>query len=193
MFDSINYKYFAPLETTEDIKKLNIDVEGFTFQTKDLDNCLETYIINEKGRLIHKKVKYKWVDDDNAFLKGYMDEESHELVDTNYHGDILFYAFEYIDVDDKEFSVDVDYKARFTNGNLEFINLEKSSVKETTGRKEEQEKYFNSFKKQKQKWYNRCIFNTRSYNNYFRLPVTRFFYSLSRVFQRLHYFISRHI
>lgn len=194
MFDSIKYEYKLPLPTNDKIKALGIDVEDILFQTKDLDNCLSLYFINTDGRLIYKNVKYKWIDDDNAFLKGYMDEESHTMEDINYHGDISFYAYETIDRDDgKQITVSIDYKARFTNGNVTDIVLENYKITDTTERKLEQEKMFEELKNERNKWYNKYFFCTKLYNNLFRRPILGFFRGLNQTTQSVYYFISRHL
>lgn len=56
MFDTIIIKKEIPFTAKQ--KKLFPDVNWGEqdFQTKDLDNCLETYILKENGRLYHEKV-----------------------------------------------------------------------------------------------------------------------------------------
>ena len=72
------------------------------FQTKDLDCCLETFIITEAGHLTKNRGHYEERD-----------------VDLNYHGYIRFYD-------------DVEYIAKFTDGllvNLEVLNDENKKNK----------------------------------------------------------------
>jgi hypothetical protein len=94
------------------------DLTTTNFQTKDLDNALDTYVITKNGQLYKEEWEYKWIDDDNMFLKGYwgkIPDSYRRLYLTDYHGDIRFYDSEYID---KEARVWREYYARFTEGKL---------------------------------------------------------------------------
>jgi hypothetical protein len=128
MFDSILVKRDLPVPT--EVAHLNIDWKTCEFQTKDLENVMASYIINEQGRLVEhiierdyipwseeerKKEKYKpWDLWKEVKILGERWE------DQNYHGSILFYAYESFS-DTEDFSV--DFKAYFTYGNLDKIEL----------------------------------------------------------------------
>jgi hypothetical protein len=91
-----------------------------TFQTKSFENTMSRYVVTQKGQLYSETWNYKWVDDDNAFLKGYMEKipESYERTYlTDFHGDVIFY-------DD----VQHEYMARFSYGRLDIITQRKGSV-----------------------------------------------------------------
>lgn len=73
-------------------------------RTKDFDDPrLEHYTIRANGRLIHLKPRYATTPDDE-----YCGE-----VDKNFHGFMSFYAV----------GSNCRYKAKFTDGNLEYIEL----------------------------------------------------------------------
>jgi len=193
MFDEIKYEYFLPLEVSQEVKDKNFVPEDVTFQTKDLDNSLSLYFINKEGKLIHKNVKYKWVDDDNSLLKGYMKEESHTLVDTKYHGDLRFYCYENIDKDDKQFCIALDYVARFTDGRVQSVKLEKSEVKDTTDRKEDLQRMFSEMERHKKLWYNKYFLNTKLYRKLIKNPIFSIVRCLNNITSKLNYFVTRHL
>jgi hypothetical protein len=104
-----------------DILKIQTKIPGFTevpdceFQTKSFDNAMENYVITNKGELYREVWDYKWINDDNKPLKGYMEkiEGSYrrEYL-TDFHGDIIFYEGKQIN------GIWRDYTARFTDGKL---------------------------------------------------------------------------
>ena len=108
MFDEIRVEVILPDQT---------EVVDTWFQTKSFDNLMDKYVITKKGKLYRETWKYKWVDDDNHFLKGYLEKipdsyERHHL--TDYHGDIIFYTSTPM----TESRIWRDYTARFTEGRL---------------------------------------------------------------------------
>jgi hypothetical protein len=141
MFDTIFIKKKLPL--TKELKKLDIKWEEIDFQTKDLENLLDTYEITKSGKLRHLWQERKWVDDDSAFLKGYLDVVREEWRDVNFHGTINFYTsycdnnsyhWDFINDDPEQMSWEdieliqgydwwVEFEAYFTKGKLEDIKL----------------------------------------------------------------------
>ncbi len=105
-----------------DTLKIEIRVPGFSdipeaeFQTKSLDNCLDHYVISNKGELYKEVWDYEWVDNNEIpIIKGHLKriEGSYrrEYL-TDFHGDIIFYEGRGIDGKWR------DYTARFTEGKL---------------------------------------------------------------------------
>lgn len=95
----------------------NSPTKNRLFQTKSFDNTMSTYVITAKGHLYEESWKYRWVDDDNHFLKGYLATIPDSFTMrhlTDYHGDIIFYDSKPM----KEDRVWRDYYARFTDGRL---------------------------------------------------------------------------
>lgn len=192
MFDEIKYEYILPLEITDEVRDLGIVPEDILFQTKDLDSTLSLYTINREGRLIYKNVKYKWVDDDNAFLKGYMEEESHVLEDMNYHGDLEFYCYETIEKDGNYFSVSLDYNARFTNGKLEEVKLIKSEASNDNERQNSIKEMYKQLEEQKKIWYNKYFFHTKLYKKIVRRPIWAIAKTIYNLASSLNTFVIRH-
>lgn len=151
MFDTIFVKKALPL--TKELKALKIEWEKEPFQTKDLDNLLDTYKITKNGKLCHLWQERKWVDDDSAFLKGYFDVVNEEWREEDFHGTIGFYTdhtdntkyhWDYINDDPEQLSWEeinsiqgydwwIEFEASFTKGKLDgfkLIKVEKTPIKE---------------------------------------------------------------
>ena len=135
MFDNIECNYPLPL-SKELIELEDFNIYGVEFQTKSFENLMELYIITEEGELFRKKIDYKWVDDEEYFLKGYMKATKEELIKENYHGIIEFYCYEDIkkEVNGKirETSISVDYIAKFSDGKIVSIDLVNQTIEDTT-------------------------------------------------------------
>jgi hypothetical protein len=163
MFDNIECNYPLPI-SKELIELDNFDIYEVELQTKSLDNLMELYVITEDGELFRKKNQYEWVDDDNAFLKGYMEVVSSDLVKENFHGIIEFGCFHsIIDVGEKttETSISVDYEAKFIDGKLVSIELVRQSIEDTTEYFEKMQALFKEQKRKAKLWYNKYIFYTK--------------------------------
>jgi hypothetical protein len=141
MFDTIFIKKKLPL--TKKLKALKIDWAKEPFQTKDLENLLDTYEITRSGELRHLWQERVWKDDDSAFLKGYLDVVKEEWRKVDFHGTINFYTdhtdnnsyhWDYINDDPEQMSWDdieiihghdwwIEFEAYFTHGFLDDIKL----------------------------------------------------------------------
>ncbi len=87
------------------------EFQGEEFQTKDLEEMLNRYLIAADGKLwrLHKGVDFFGMNDVPPDIA-----ETDKMEDTHYHGDICFYT------DTKEGWV--EYRARFTHGMVEWIH-----------------------------------------------------------------------
>ena len=124
MFDSIQCN--SPLPLPLDVIDIYPDIYDQEFQTKDLENLLDNYILNEDGELLWVKKEYEWKDDDNYFLKGYMEVTKEEIVPSNFHGILNFYCYQTVEEDVENNTakdISIDYLAKFTNGKLENIEI----------------------------------------------------------------------
>lgn len=144
MFDSLIVKKKLPL--TKELKALDVNWEKEVFQTKDLENLLDTYEITKSGKLKHLWQEREWKDDDSAFLKGYLDVVKEEWRNVDFHGTINFYTSL---SDDEKYHWDflgepeqltweeideiegndwwIEFEAYFTKGKLDEIKLIKAS------------------------------------------------------------------
>lgn len=150
MFDNLFVKKKLPL--TKELKALDVRWEELDFQTKDLENLLDTYEITKSGKLKHLWQKREWKEDSSSFLGGYYDVVKEEWRDVDFHGTINFYTShctnetkhwdfydeeEQLTFDDIELILGDDwwfeFEAIFTKGKLDKIRLiktEKTPVKE---------------------------------------------------------------
>lgn len=176
MFDNIECNYPLPIsKELLDVEELNVyEVE---FQTKSLENLMELYVITEDGELLRRKNRYEWVDDDNAFLKGYMEVVSSADVKENFHGILEFYFYEsYVrDVNGKkkEITVSGDYEAKFIDGKLTTIELVDQSIEDTTEYYEKMQEFWKQNKIKANKWYNKYFFYTKQFRDFKRYFIYR--------------------
>jgi len=162
MFDSIECNYPLPLPL--EVVDIFPDIYDQEFQTKDLENLLDLYYLNEDGVLYWRKRKYEWKDDDSAYLKGYMDVVEEEVVPTDFHGVLNFYCYETVNEDessDKAKDVTIDYLAKFTNGKLENIEVLSYEIRDATVRIIELKNTMKKHEERRKRWYNKYIFYTK--------------------------------
>lgn len=171
LFDSIecNYPLPLPLEVVDILP----DIYEVEFQTKDLENLMDLYVLNEDGYLSYRKREYKWKDDNSSFLKGYMEVVSEEIVPENFHGVLNFYCYEtlrdgeiYIESGDPESPVhgtdiSIDYLAKFTNGKLTNIEILDYEILDATDRLTEIKKIHKEHDRRRNLWYNKYFFYTK--------------------------------
>ena len=127
-FDEIYCRYPLPENPPEWVRKAY-------FQTKSLKNLLETYTITVTGRLIHHCKEDKWREDEERLPDGPIRPGKEWDEDSDYHGDLVF-STSNITSDDGNGHYDLaadtgerplrfEYKARFTDGQLQWIRLER--------------------------------------------------------------------
>lgn len=117
MFDQI--KLEVPLPDTGEVPT------NVIFQTKDLENMLDNYVIAEDGHLYREVWDYEWVEDESMTLfKGGLQKVEgsfrREIV-PDYHGNIIFYHDALREIHDRR--IWHEYRARFTNGILSYISV----------------------------------------------------------------------
>ncbi len=145
MFDTIYVKRKLPL--SKELKALDLKWEEMDFQTKDLENLLDTYEITKSGKLRHLWQEREWRESDDAFFGGYLDVVKEEWRDVDFHGTINFYTsycdndkhnWDWISDDPEQMTWDdieliqghdwwFEFEAYFTKGKLEDIKLIKVS------------------------------------------------------------------
>ena len=189
MFDNIICQ--IPLPTTLEAIDLGVDFNDCEIQTKSLENLLELYTINEEGELILKEVIREWVDDDDAFLKGYLKEKSHSYKKIDYHGVLEFYIYEEVSVNDMYYTVFIEYNAKFTDGILKNIEVTDYNIEDSTEHVRERQEFLNNIQLDRKKWYNQYFLHTLPVM-YFRKAVKTFFYKLHNYTGKLYYFIIKY-
>ena len=142
LFDTIHCKYQLPKPSFE-LDSWNIDLNKLEFQTKDLENIMMEYTIRENGELWYDDKTYKWVDDDNRFLKGYMEVESSEEKPANFHGVLLFYCYEDLgERDGKFYNLQLDYEAKFVDNKIVELKLVEEKLEDVTEYKLKMKEFF---------------------------------------------------
>jgi len=194
MFDSIecNYPLPLPLEVVDILP----DIYDQEFQTKDLENLLDLYYLNEDGRLYWRKRKYEWKDDDSAFLKGYMDVVDEEVIAQDFHGVLNFYCYETVYASENRtagIDVTIDYLAKFTNGKVENIEVLSYEITDATDRLIRLKQTFDGFEEQRKRWYNKYIFYTKFWrfvkNKIILAPIDL----LRKFFDKLYWLLVRYV
>ena len=192
MFDYIHCKYPLP-EPSFDLSSWGVKLNEIQYQTKDLENCLLEYTIRENGELWYDDVEYKWVDDENAFLKGYMDVVSSEQKPVNFHGIITFYCYEDLgEKDGKFYCLELDYEAKFIDNKLVDLKLTKESINDVTERKKSLDNIFEQERIHNNKWFNKYIIRTKPIL-FLRRTLRNIFYRWYQLNYFLYMCVSRHL
>lgn len=194
MFSYIKCKKELPL--TDELKNLSVKWDELNYQTKDLDNCLETYIISEDGELLEEVIEYEYTyyteeekkQKDHRPWNIVKDQKiiKQETKKVDFHGKITFY--ETFDITDEQ-SVWVDFDAYFIYGKLDKIELAK--IEKYKNRKNETNEYLKDYEN-KQKSFS---YKFKKYSGWFWFlkKVERSCYSISSFFDKIRYFIIRNI
>ena len=197
MFDTIIVKKDLPLP--EEIKSLSIDWKTYSFQTKDLENCMLDYVITEDGKLLEHVVEREYIEytEEEKKFKDHRPwnlwkdvvVKSERYEEVNHHGIIMFCAYDNFD-ETQDFWM--DFKAYFVYGKLdkiELVEFKKQQSHKITNkeiddkRKREQKLPWNVFKR----W--------ASYVGWrwFWKKVSRCCYNLSQTFSMMQMFIIRNM
>jgi hypothetical protein len=194
MFDSVQCNYPLPLPL--DVVDIYPDLYEKEFQTKDLENLLDHYILNEDGELLWIKKEYEWKDDDSHFLKGYMEVTKEEIVPSNFHGILNFYCYETVEEDVENNTakdVSIDYLAKFTNGKIENIEILSYEIIDATVRIVDLKTSIKKHAELRKRWYNKYIFYTKFWkfvkNKVILAPIS----FLKTGLDKLYWFIVRYL
>ena len=194
MFSYIKCKKELPL--TDELKGLSVKWEEAQFQTKDLDNCLETYIISEDGELLEEVIEYEYTyyteeekkQKDHKPWNIVKDQKiiKQETKKVDFHGKITFY--ETLDFSDEE-DIWVDFDAYFVYGKLDKLELAK--VEKYKNRKREADEYWNNYNNKK----NSFSYKLKKYFGWFWVwkKIEKICYSLSKFLDSIRYYIIRDI
>jgi hypothetical protein len=158
MFDNIIVKKKLPLP--KELKDLDINWKEYTFQTKNLENCLLDYYIDRNGELWEKIVERKYIyytEEEKKKLKPKSWDLFKDVIETakdpkkiNYHGTINFYTYEELNKDEDFW---LEYEGYFIYGKLDKVEIKKFYIEET--RKKSLKEWEESYKKQQQRPWNR--------------------------------------
>jgi hypothetical protein len=160
MFDDISVAEKLPVN--QQMIDLGLDKNNRGFQTKDLECCLNKYFIQDGILFLQKYKINEWVEGDQSsksFLDrlGHLKREEPYLENCNYHGTINFYSFDVIG----NLDCTTDYKATFTHGKLDNIELIEFKTRDNTESTAKMKAMMEEQLKRSKKWYNKYIFNTK--------------------------------
>jgi len=133
MYDTIFCKYPLPMPD---------DPKGYTgshdFQTKDFDLALESYDIDENGRLFLHRFEREWVEgnkDSESFIGkfGYLNVTKKWLEELKTTATIVFY--DYLSSNNTDYDYYIEYEAVFVNGKITSVNLISFEANDNADRK----------------------------------------------------------
>lgn len=191
MFDSIRCDYPLPLPL--EVVDILPDIYEQEFQTKDFENLLEGYILNEDGELLRIQKEYEWKDDDEAFLKGYMEVVNEEIVPSNFHGIVNFYCYERIEENNKAKDISIDYLAKFTDGKLQNIEVLSYEITDATGRVFALKQVIEEANIKSNRWYNKYIFRTKIWKFIKWRIIVDFINLFKKSFDKLYFLAVRYL
>ena len=208
MFDNITCELPLPLNKKEQKTFSNVNWEDISFQTKDIECILTTYVIRKNGKLynllvegehirvIPKKEEMK-IKKQGRFCWPYKFNEKsrkHKLV--KFTGDLCFYDSIY-DTEGNEWWV--EFSSKFVDGTLQGkirkikIKLERTS-KEI---KKNEDEYQKSIEADRKKFHNRFRkFMNKITFNYWRytwLNISKVIHKVSNLTGKLNIWINRYV
>ena len=148
----------TPLPLNDDLKLLGLNWEDEDFQTRDLDEALNTYHLRVNGVLERLHVEGDWVEnkkeDDNkkSFKFPYnFVEKSRSFVDVKHHGSIVFYTSL---LNKNDYDWWIEFTALFNNGVLQSITLNKCTKELASIRLEREAQWQKDLEEEEAKWHN---------------------------------------
>lgn len=183
MFDTIIVSDTLPY--SEEMICLGLNSNDGDFQTKDLINCLETYILQDKKLFVKKYKVNEYVKPEKSsdgWNFGHMERSGEYLEQIIHHGKINFYT-SHLDVlglwDTWE-----EYEATFTNGVCESIVLFKFTKEANKDRVEREKKWKEELIRDHNLWYNKYIFYTLPYRKLSHYKY-KFFTAIANFFHKI--------
>lgn len=164
MFDTISVSGDLPF--SQEMIDLGINKNNLSFQTKDLD-CSMSYYIIQNDELFEEKFKTeKWIEGDKNAKSvmdriGHMNRRDPYFEKVNFHGEIYFYEL-LMDIQDK-WDCWVEFKAVFTDGKLQKLELFKFEKTDNAERKARDAEFTERMEKEQKRWINKYLFYTKFY------------------------------
>lgn len=185
MFDTISVADQLPY--TDEMKELGLDKSTRTWQTKDLECYMANYVL-QNGELFEQKYKnvlFKEPDPNATYIMekiGYPEYSGPYLDKVNFHGEIYFYDY-ICDVQEK-WDCWIEFKAVFTNGKVDKLELVKFEKRDAQERKKKDSEFLARIGKENNLWYNKYIFYTKPCR-YIRVKWNIFCLKASSFFQNI--------
>ncbi len=187
MYDNISVS--GDLPYNEEMKELGIDINNLTFQTKDLDCLMDSYIIQSNKLFVQKYKSEVWIQGDKnsktfSGRLGRLERNDPYYEEVKYHGEIYFYDF-LQNVKDK-WDCWVEYKAIFTDNTLTSIELFKFTKEDSTERLRREKEWQESMEREEKKWLNKYFWYTYPVRQVCRV-ISRCLYNTGNFITRLSY------
>ena len=162
MFDTIQCSDAMPFN--DDMAALGLNVRDWSFQTKDLNNLMSEYVLQD-GILYERKYKEtKWIEPDplnkDKWNFGHMDYTDGYLEDTKYHGVINMYDYRQ---DVMGWDCYIEYAVTFTGGVVTNTELTKFTKEDSAPRIQQHNEMWDRLEAAAARWYNKYIFYTRGW------------------------------
>jgi hypothetical protein len=185
MFDTIQVSDQLPFNG--EMKELGLDERKYSLQTKDLENCMAEYVLQNDVLYIKKYEKTEWVEGDpkgkSLFDRlGYLHRDGEFLEPTNYHGEVIAYTYQN-DVMEN-WDCWVEFKLKFTNGTLVEKELVKFEKTDNAERKQRMKEFADRVARENAKFINRFFFHTAAYRS-FAFFVRKILYKISSCITRV--------
>ena len=178
MFDTIQCSDAMPFN--DDMAALGLTVRDWSFQTKDLDNSMSEYVLQD-GILYEKKYKEtKWIEP-NASNFGHMEYTGEYLEDTKYHGVVNMHDYR-----ENVMGWDcwIEYAVTFTDGKVTNTVLTKFTREDSELREQKEAALNTKLETAAARWYNKYIFYTPCYR-FVRRYLAKFLCALGNYLLRL--------
>ena len=160
MFDTIQCSDTMPFN--DDMAALGLNVRNWSFQSKDLDNCMIEYVLQD-GILYEKRYKEtKWIEPEFINKKiwsfGHIERTGEYLEDIKYHGVVNMHDYRQ-DVMGK-WDCWIEYGVTFTDGKVTKTELKEFTKEDNTPRLQKNKELWDDIILRESKWYNKHIFYT---------------------------------
>lgn len=172
MFDTIQCS--DPMPFNDDMVALGLNVRDWSFQTKDLNDVMSLYILQD-GILYERRYKEsKWIEPDfsrepRAGNFGHMEYTGEYLEDTKHHGVINMYDYR---PNVMGWDCYIEYAVTFTDGKVTEIKLTEFRKEDAAPRIERDKLFWDRIETSSALWYNKYIFYTKAYR-FFRLRLIK--------------------
>ena len=188
MFDTISVSGDLPF--SEEMISLGINKNNLSFQTKDLDRAMSLYVIQDDQLFIEKHKISKWIEGDKKGKSfpdriGRLQREDPYFEKVNFHGEIFFY--EYLSSVQDKWDCWVEFKATFTEGKLQKIELFKFEKTDNAERKAREIEFTKKIKKEQSKWINKYFFYTKFYSFFYHKIWRNFWVALANAANKMAY------
>jgi len=187
MFDTIQWGDNLPF--SEEMKEFGLDKKNWSFQTKDLDNCLADYVVQDGTFFLKKYKNENWVEGDpnaESFIDrlGFLKRTEPYLELEKITNTIYMYDYRHDVVGLWDCSV--EFKVIIIDGKVQSTELFRFEKLPNAERKQQELEWKQNLEYANSRWYNRFIFHTSSYR-WVRRIISRAFYKIGTFFQTISY------